>query len=280
MVEDLKPGTVMTTPETSIDGEYTAYRAIHPFAIISLVFGIISILCVLDINFWPITALSVACGWFALKRINAYRDIYTGDKSAKLGIALGLVFFLMSASYATTQYTINRIRASQFGENYAKVLSDEPLESILWWELAPMGRKNTTPKEYYDSMVKQAPSAEMIAPKVDPIRAVKARLASAPNHVLTYKGINAIAAEQLDVIASLSFEISGPTSEAYPDAKELAIVVIRGNDASGEFGWTVESMKFPLDPSKGPTLPPLTIPTKAAESHQPHGPSEKADHEH
>jgi len=37
------------TPETYIDGEFTSYRAIQPLAIISVVFGVLSVVCFLDI---------------------------------------------------------------------------------------------------------------------------------------------------------------------------------------------------------------------------------------
>ena len=281
VVEDLKTQPIVTTPETSIDGEYTAYRAIQPFAVFALIFGILSILCLLDLSFWPVAALGLACGLFAIRRIRRLPTILTGEPVAKLGIAFALGFILIAASINLTQYGINRVRASQFGDKFAGILRDNSVEEILWWELPAQGRRASSPKEHYNSLIKSAPSPEMVGPQLDPIRELKARLASTPGQILTFAGVRDVRNEQLDVVAMLGYEIQGPTSADFAEAKQEAVVILKGSTENGVFDWRVESIRFP---AKGGIAAPFmpksrTAPPRAA-SKLPSAKSETDPHDH
>ncbi len=266
MVEDSKSPAI-ATPETSIDGEYTAYRAIQPLASISLVFGIFSILCLLDLSFWPLVVIALASSGVAIRQIRKYPDLLTGQTPAKIGASLAIGFLLAASSINVTQYMINRTRASQFGTGFAKVLADEPLETLIWWELPAQARRSSTPEEAYENMVKQAPNPELLRPKVDPLKSLKARLASTPNQVVTFQGVKEIRVEELNVLASLLYDVTGPTSEAYPEPKQELLVFLKGNNASGTFEWSVESLRL-LDGNESRALAssqpvPPPVPTKS-----------------
>lgn len=263
VVEDLQKGTALATPDTTVDGEYVSYRAIHPLAVICLVFGILSVLCLLDLGqFWLLPALAFVTGLYALRQVQRMPDVLTGEKVAKTGLAIAGCFFLISGTIASTHYLINWVRAGQFGTMYAAILQDGSLEEMTWYELSPQGRATTKPNDYMMDMVNSAPSADILGPKLDPFRTLRARRAT-KGQTVTFTGVKQLETDKLDTIAMLAFEVAGPTSENFPEPKQEALVVVRGNDASGVFDWTVESMKFVAVGDVSTKLESLPTPTKA-----------------
>jgi hypothetical protein len=70
------------------------YRSLNVTAILSVVFGVLSILTVFGWIFWTIPILSIALAVRALKHIRYASEEYTGEGFARAGIALAIVMWL------------------------------------------------------------------------------------------------------------------------------------------------------------------------------------------
>jgi hypothetical protein len=76
------------------EAEPVRYRSLNVTAVLSVVFGILSVLTVFGWIFWAIPILSIALAVRALKRIQYASQEYTGEGFARAGIALAIVLGL------------------------------------------------------------------------------------------------------------------------------------------------------------------------------------------
>ena len=88
MALDPQPRPVASTV---IENEIPAYRAISPLAVLSLVLGLLSLLCFTDPSFLVVAALAVTAGLLADRKIQRMPDVLTGRRLAQAGVALGLL---------------------------------------------------------------------------------------------------------------------------------------------------------------------------------------------
>ena len=92
MATDQKTSTLnmdSNRPDSPIENELPAYRAISTRAIFSLLFGSLAIFCFAHPIFYAIAALAVVLGVLAHRAIRQYPDMLTGHGLANAGIALG-----------------------------------------------------------------------------------------------------------------------------------------------------------------------------------------------
>jgi hypothetical protein len=78
----------------TVQAEPVRYRSLNVTAILSVVFGVLSILTVFGWVFWTIPILSIALAVRALKHIRYASEEYTGEGFARAGIALAIVMWL------------------------------------------------------------------------------------------------------------------------------------------------------------------------------------------
>jgi hypothetical protein len=86
--------TIIDEPLETAEATPVRYRSLNLTAILSVVFGILSILTVFGWVFWSIPILSIALAVRALKRIRYASEEYTGEVFARAGIGLAIVMWL------------------------------------------------------------------------------------------------------------------------------------------------------------------------------------------
>jgi hypothetical protein len=86
--------TLIDEPFETAEATPVRYRSLNVTAVLSVVFGIFSILTVFGWIFWTIPILSIALAVRALKRIQYASEEYTGEGFARAGIGLAIVMWL------------------------------------------------------------------------------------------------------------------------------------------------------------------------------------------
>jgi hypothetical protein len=83
---------------------YQRYRALSTSAVASLVVGLLSCLALLDWTLVAIPLVGVALSSFAWWKVKRNRDELTGERLARAGLALSLVFLVAGPAALTYQY--------------------------------------------------------------------------------------------------------------------------------------------------------------------------------
>lgn len=74
------------------------YRAVNPWAVVSLVFGVLSVVTALHWFFLLIPLTGMFAGWKALRQFREYAEVQTGTTLAYVGMAVSLLFGLSGAA--------------------------------------------------------------------------------------------------------------------------------------------------------------------------------------
>ena len=201
---------------SSIENEIPSYRAISKYAIFSVLFGIVASFSLASLFFLVFSVIAVILGILAHIGIKQYPDMLTGRRLANLGIALGLIFGLVVATYTTVQYLVLKREAERFGEIYAKVLAEGNLGDALWYGMYPDSRKDKTPA---DALRDQQGKGQFrkermfMDQKLAPLQGLKKKLAAASGTHLHFvdiekQGIDESGA-QIAYFATALYEIEG-----------------------------------------------------------------------
>ena len=83
---------------------YERYRALSTSAVASLVIGLLSCLALLDWSLVAIPLVGVALSSFAWWKVKRHRDELTGERLARAGLVLSLVFLVAGPATLTYQY--------------------------------------------------------------------------------------------------------------------------------------------------------------------------------
>jgi hypothetical protein len=94
------------------------YRSLNVTAVLSVVFGVISILTVFGWVFWVIPMISIGLAVRALKRIQYASEEYTGEVFARAGIGLAIVFWLSG------MYILHYIQTHSIPSGYKPITFD------------------------------------------------------------------------------------------------------------------------------------------------------------
>jgi hypothetical protein len=119
----------------SVPEEFKPYRAVSRSAVLSLIFAVvaapIAILTLVsaqfhygdavNMGFWTalFSVFAVALGWAGLRTIRRFPSEYTGKLLARIGLAMGLVQFVLGVSLASYTY------ATEVPDGYTRVLYSE-----------------------------------------------------------------------------------------------------------------------------------------------------------
>jgi hypothetical protein len=245
---NLTPSKPEMASVSAIENEFPTYRAISPHAIVSLLFGILALLCFTHWFFLTFAAAAILLGLYADRRIQRLPDVLTGRGLAQAGIALGLVFGLASLTTAAVQDVVLLRESKQFAWTYLAALKEGPIEKALWYHQPPSFRNDKSPAEVVQAIRKSMPDPRMFEMETSELRALKARLASSPQEELHFVRIEKHGLQGLDAYASALLEVHGPGSKASPEKGQFALAVLRGVSKNHKYEWTVESLKFPYKP--------------------------------
>src|SRR5205807_2081309 len=113
----------------------------------SVICGIVASFSFAHLDFLVFAVLAVVLGVLANVAINRHPDMLTGRRLANAGIAMGLIFGLVAATYTAVQSFVLTREAAKFGRQYAEVFQQRSLGEILWYRLNPEIRKTKTPHE-------------------------------------------------------------------------------------------------------------------------------------
>lgn len=92
-----------------------SYRALSASAVVSCVLGLLSVLAFADWWLGAIPLLAIITGVVAYRRIKAAPDEYTGLNLAKVGMVLGVLFWLAGSSWLSYVY------ATEVPDGYARI---------------------------------------------------------------------------------------------------------------------------------------------------------------
>jgi hypothetical protein len=262
--QDLTPSSTNTAPSTGIDNEIAAYRAISPAAVLSLICGLLAVLCFTSWVFLAFTVAAIVLGVAAERRIARDPEIWTGRKLAQAGIALGLAFGLAAVTTTLVQDFL-RVRAAQnFASQYAEILNKGAMEEAAWYTVSPPAREGKTPAEVYKELTSQAKPGGMPDEQLGPIRAIKDRLAGGPDEEIVFEKIEGHGVDGMTPYASALFELHGPGSKGFPEKQQYALFFVKGMTTKGKTHWWIENSKFPYELS---TFVPVTKSAEGGHGH-------------
>src|SRR5262249_36778753 len=158
-----------------------------------------------------------------------YPDMYTGRGFANAGIAMGLVFGLMTLTYTAVQGFLLARAASEFGREYAEAMQTGSLGQILLYGFHPDVRKSKTADQAEEEFRSaKAKERMMIDQKTGPLQSLRRRLASSKDEAFRFldienQGLDQGQGAQLGYFATALFEVKGPGNKEFPESKQYAL---------------------------------------------------------
>jgi hypothetical protein len=247
----------------AIENELPTYRAISTRAVFSLICGGLASFCFANLSFLIFAILAVGLGFWANLAIKRHPDMLTGRGLANAGIALGLVFGLVAATYSGVQGFVLTQAATKFGREYAEAVQSGSLGKMLWYNLHPDMRKNKSPDEaLHDYESAKTKERMMIEQRTAPMQSLRKRLTASKDETFHFvdietQGLDEGQGKQLGYYATALFEVEGPGNKDFPEKKQYALAVFKGRTKGRHFEWWVEDVRFPYLPRtfKAPDKP-------------------------
>ena len=257
MATDQKTSTLSTDPElpdSVIENELPAYRAISVRAIFSVVCGAIAIFTFAHPFFYLAAILAIVLGVLAHRAIRLHPDMLTGNGLANAGIALGLIFGLGCGTYTTVQTYVRTRLAEQFAHKYEGILQSKSLADLLWYNLHPDGRKDQTGEQLIKTIEGTKPKDKMMAEqRYGSLLALNKRLTASKDEHIEFVAIEAIGEDdsrgiEMPVFALAVFEVNGPGNKDFPEKRQYALAILKGRSKNKQYEWWVDDVKFPYTP--------------------------------
>jgi hypothetical protein len=88
----------------SANEQYDRYRALSTSAVASLIVGLLSCLAILDWSLVAIPMIGIPLSAFSLMKIRRQRDELTGEKLARAGLVLSLLFAVLGPARLTYEF--------------------------------------------------------------------------------------------------------------------------------------------------------------------------------
>jgi hypothetical protein len=247
----------------AIENELPTYRAISTRAIFSLICGILASFSFANLFLLIFAALAVVLGVLANLAIKRHPDMLTGRGLANAGIALGLVFGLVTATYTGVQSFVLTQAASKFGREYAEAVQSGSLGKMLWYNLHPDMRKNKSPEETLREFeTAKAKERMMMDQKTAPVQSLRKRLVSSKDETFHFvdietQGLDEGPGKEIGYFATALFEVEGPGNKDFPEKKQHALAIFKGRTKGRHYEWWVEDVKYPYQPRsfKAPEKP-------------------------
>lgn len=241
-----------------MENELPTYRAIEPFAVFSLILGVLSVFSFASSLFYVAAVSAVIFGVLADRRIKRLSGELTGKGLAQAGIALGLVFGLISFTSSRLHDYILRSNAEAFAKKYMKdVLVRGRIADAVWYALPEDMRRQYTPNGAYEKL--RAAGSETFEQQMGGMVRLKERLESVPGQMkLEYVGLEYAGQTGENIKAAALLRVTGPPTARFPTAEEYALAEIDAKRSlDGKFLWQTSSILYPYTPrSKKYNLPP------------------------
>ena len=245
---NLAPASSETGPISIIENEIPAYRAISSGAVFSLILGVASILCFTSLWFLILALGSIGVGVLAIRSIARRSDVLTGANLARVGITLGLVCGVASATSTFVQSFLMNREASRFATDFVEVLKDKPLAVALYLHQPPRYRNTKTPDEIAAEVKessKPGPGGDPYTEQTAPILAIKEILKDKKGEV-HFEKIETAAFQGLTSYANALIEIHDNSSKEPIDT--FALLNLRKDPQDGPGEWTIEKLIYPYTP--------------------------------
>ena len=267
MATDQKTSTVSIDPDlpdSAIENELPAYRAISVRAVFSLVCGAIAIFTFAHPFFYLAAILAVVLGIVAHRTIRQHPDMLTGHGIANVGIALGLIFGLGCGTYTTVQSYVRTRLSEKFAHQYEGILQSNSLADLLWYNLHPDGRKDQTGEQLLKTLESSKPKDKMMVDqKYGSLLTLNKRLKASQDEHVKFVAIEAIGEDdsrgtEMPVYALAVYEVNGPGNKEFPEKRQYALAILKGRLQNKQYEWWVDDVKFPYTPksyapaAKGP----------------------------
>ena len=230
-----------------IDNEIPAYRALTPLAVLSLVFGIVSVLTFTELGFSLFGVAGILFGVLAHRKIRAFPELYTGDKLANAGIAVSLMFVLCAWTITLMQGWMITRAADKFGEQYVKAIKSGSFDELAYYQATPDQRKGKTAQKVASEMMEGVRAQREFEMIHVGLTHLFERVKTAKDQLkIDYEGVTNHASDGLQVKAIQRFAVTGPVTKDFPEATQYAGVFITGLPKNNEYEWFVTSVDFPV----------------------------------
>jgi hypothetical protein len=248
--------------ESVIENQIANYRAVSVRAILSVFFGVLALFSFASETFYVAAILAIVFGVLAKRAIHRYPDMLTGERLANAGIAMGLIFGLVTVTYSGVQTFIRTREATKFAAEYVKVMESASDGEMLWYNIPPVQRQEKSAKQALLEFEKaKGKDRMMLEQKLQPWTALRRRLKSSTDQHLKFAGVESVGLDETRggegiIYAVVVFEADGLTSKDYP-GPQFAAAIIKAKTSSRHYEWWVEDLRFPYTPkSFVPTPPP------------------------
>ena len=257
MATDQKASTVSIDPDlpdSAIENELPAYRAISVRAVFSLVCGAIAIFTFAHPFFYLAAILAVVLGIVAHRAIRQHPDMLTGHGIANAGIALGLIFGLGCGTYTVVQSYVRTRVSEKFAHKYEGILQSNSLADLLWYNLHPDGRKDQTGEQLLKTLETTKPKDKMmVEQKYGSLLTLNKRLKASQDEHVKFVAIEAIGEDdsrgsEMPVYALAVYEVNGPGNKDFPEKRQYALAILKGRIKDKQYEWWVDDVKFPYTP--------------------------------
>ena len=239
--------TLFSDEQEPLFNEIASYKAVVPSALISPILGGLSILSFIHYYFAFSGLLAIVLGVHALRKIKRYPDLWMGEKFAKVGIVLGLLFCLSSQTISATQAWMRIRAASNFAKQYGELIKTGSVEDVLFYHGVPEAREGKNAGEVVDMMKKSSPNPQAFDDMTKPLREVKALVKG--GDTLEYVHLEAQGPQEFRIFAHPLFKISGPGIKGSSSQDVYLLVRMNGRVINGKFEWMVDEFKYPYVPN-------------------------------
>ena len=241
-------------PDSVIENELPAYRAISVRAIFSLVCGAVAIFCWAHPIFYLAAILAVVLGVVAHRAIGQRSDMLTGHGIANAGIALGLIFGLGCGTYTVVQTYVRTRVSERFAHQYEAILQSKSLSELLLYNLHPDARKDKTGEQLLKTLESSKPKDKMMAEqKYGPLLALNKRMKASKDEHIEFVAIEATGEDdshgtEMPIYSLAVFEVTGPGNQEFPEKRQYALAILKGRLKNKNYEWWVDDIKFPYTP--------------------------------
>jgi hypothetical protein len=255
---DQKSSTAQIEPGSTgsvIENEIPTYRAISVQAIFSLVFGAVALCSFAHPAFYLAAILAVVFGFLARRAIQQYPDMLTGERLANAGIALGLVFGLVTATYTGVQTFVRSRQAEQFAKRYAQALEAPGIAEIITYNVHPSSRNDS---KFVEDILKKldssVPKDKMVVDqRYGQLLALRRRLQASQNEHIEFIRIEALGEDEgrgaeLPIFALALYKVHGPGNKEFTEQEQYAVAILKATVKGKKYDWWVEDVKFPYTP--------------------------------
>jgi len=232
---------------TAIENELPTYRAISTLAIVSLLLGLLSVFSFASLWFTIVGLAAVVLGVLADRKIRRLSDVLTGQKLARAGVALGLIFSLSAITFSTINEWWMKRQATQFARQFLQVLERGSFDDAVFYSVAPRLRQGRSPMQVIDEARQMGPPGSFETQFAGHLQ-VKNRLAAAPRARVQFVRIEKTAIEDLLPHVTVLAELSGPGVEDLPETQKYAMLDLRAADENAR-NWWVANLIYPYVPS-------------------------------